>query len=133
MRDRLVELGTTTRVVLITFTDPDNLVAYQQQNDLPFPVLVDADRSTYRAYGLGRGSVWRVWGTKAAKRYVEIFRTDGLSGLRKPTEDTLQLGGDFIVGPDGKITYIFQGDGPDDRPEVDDLIHALELPRETPQ
>jgi len=48
-----------------------------------------------------------------------------LKGLRRPTEDTLQLGGDFIVGPDGTLIYGFWGEGPDDRPSVDDLIDAL--------
>ena len=125
MRDRLTELGEATTVALITFTDARNLTAYTKRNELPFPVLVDPDRSTYRAFGLGRGTVWRVWGIKAAMRYLQILRTDGLSGLRRPTEDTLQLGGDFIISPDGTLAYGFWGDGPDDRPSVDQLVDAV--------
>ncbi len=143
MRDRLDELGSDTEVVLVTFTKPDNIDGYQAINQLPFPILIDPDRAVYRAYGLGRGSVWRIWGPKAAKRYLEIARSDGWAktwrhirsgsggadvgsdpGSGGP-EDTLQLGGDFIVGPDGTITYAFNGDGPDDRPSVDELIAAL--------
>ena len=125
MRDRLTEFGDTTSVALITFTDPDNLAAYVAAHDLPFPVLVDSDRSAYRSYGLGRGTIRRVWGLKAARRYLQIFRTDGLSGLARPTEDTLQLGGDFVIAPDGTLAYGFWGDGPDDRPSVDQLIDAV--------
>lgn len=56
MSDRLDELGESTTVVLVTFTDPDNLDDYRDTNSVPFPILIDPDRSAYRAYGLGRGS-----------------------------------------------------------------------------
>ena len=125
MRDRLHELGRDTDVALVTFTDPENLAAYRDRHDLPFPILVDRARATYRAYGLGRGSVARSWGWRAARRYVEIIRRDGPGGLRRPTEDTLQLGGDFVIAPDGTLAYGFWGAGPDDRPSVDDLIAAI--------
>jgi hypothetical protein len=122
VRDRLTELGETTDVALITFSDPEKLAAYSARNPLPFPILIDRDRAAYRAFGLGRGSFLRVWGWQAGRRYLEILRADGLSGLRRPEEDTLQLGGDFVVGPDGALEYGFWGEGPDDRPSVDDLI-----------
>lgn len=125
MRDRLDEFGEGTAVVLVTFTDHENLVRYVEAKGLPFPVLMDPDREAYRAFGLGRGSVTRVWGRKAFRRYVQILRTDGWSALRKPTEDTLQLGGDFVIGPDGTLVYGFRGEGPDDRPDVDELIAAV--------
>jgi len=124
--DRLDELGTVTTVAMITFTDTDNLARYQTANPIPFPVLVDPDRATYRAYGLGRGSVRRVWGWRATRRYLEIFREKGLHGLRRPTEDTLQLGGDFIIAPDGTLAWGFWGEGPDDRPSVDEIIAQLQ-------
>ena len=125
MRDRLEEFGADTVVVLVTFTKPAQLTTYSQNHDLPFAILVDADRVAYRAYGLGRGSVRRVWGWKAARKYLELLRSDGLSGLARPTEDTLQLGGDFVIAPDGTLAYGFWGAGPDDRPSVDDLIEAV--------
>ncbi len=125
MSDRLAELGETTDVVLVTFTDPENLETYSYGDDVAFPILTDPTRASYRAFGLGRGSVARVYGVKMMRRYVEIFRESGLAGLRKPTEDTLQLGGDFVVGPDGKLVYGFWGEGPDDRPSVDELVDAV--------
>jgi hypothetical protein len=44
---------------------------------------------------------------------------------RLPSEDTLQLGGDFIVDPEGRVAYAYRSAGPDDRPSVDDLLAAL--------
>ncbi len=125
MRDRLDDLGAGTRVALVTFTDRANLDGYLTTNELPFPVLVDPDRSSYRAYGLGRGAVHRIWGWRAARRYLEIFRSDGFAGLARPTEDTRQLGGDFVIDRDGRLVYGFWGEGPDDRPPVDDLVAAV--------
>jgi hypothetical protein len=124
---RLSELGADTEVALITFTDSDGLARYLAANEPPFPVLLDGDRVSYRAYGLGRGSVARVWGPAAARRYLQIFRSDGLRGLtgwRPPTEDSLQLGGDFVVDGQGRLIYGHWGAGPDDRPDVDELIAA---------
>lgn len=125
MSDRLVELGEDTTVALITFTTQENLSAYSAQHELPFPILVDPEREAYQAYGLGRGSVARVYGWRMVRRYAEIARTDGLAGLRRPTEDTLQLGGDFVIGHDGTLDYGFWGEGPDDRPSVEELIIAV--------
>ena len=124
VRDRLVDFG-ATGVVLVTFTEQRYLARYATEHDLPFPVLADPDRAAYRAFGLGRGSVARVWGWKAARRYLEIFRADGSAGWRRPTEDTLQLGGDFVVDPAGNLAYGYWGEGPDDRPTVDELIDAV--------
>ena len=125
MRDRLDELGEATEVVLITFTDLEALAEYRDRNALPFTVVSDTDRAAYRVFGLGRGSVARVWGWRAGLRYVGLLRDSGLRALRRPTEDTPQPGGDFVVDPDGTLVYGFWGDGPDDRPSVDDLIAAV--------
>lgn len=129
MRDRLTELGPDTVVVLVTFTSHELAVQYNERLELPFPVLIDEDRSVYHAYGLGRGSMARVWGWRTLERYFEIFRREGLGGLRMPTEDTLQLGGDFVTTPDGDLAYRFQGQGPDDRPSVDELVQAMDRTR----
>lgn len=129
MRDRLDELGEATDVVLITFTQRAHLVDYLTVNELPYTILIDDDRRAYRAFGLGRGSVRRVWGLRSLRRYVELFRKNGLRGLARPTEDTLQLGGDFVIGPDGTLVWGYWGEGPDDRPSVDKLIDAVSAAR----
>ena len=122
MRDRLDELGDAV-VVLITFTRRRNLRGYRARLALPFPVLADESRSVYRAYGLGRGSVRRVYGWRTLRRYWELLRAG--RDLERPSEDTLQLGGDFVVGRDGRLVYAFRSKGPDDRPGVDDLIRVV--------
>jgi hypothetical protein len=120
--DRIDELGDAT-VALITFTRVRNLRGYRSRLGLPFPVLADEDRAVYRAYGLGRGPWWRVYGWRTLTRYAQLLR--GGRRLERPTEDTLQLGGDFVVDRDGALVFAHRSKGPDDRPEVDDLIRAV--------
>ena len=111
----------------MTFTSADNLQQYVDKHQLPFTVLRDPDRHGYRAFGLGRGSVGRVWGWRAGLRYLQLLRSGGGKRLERPTEDTLQLGGDFVIGPDGTLVYGFWGEGPDDRPTVDQLFDAVKM------
>ncbi len=125
MRDRIDEFGSEATVALVTFTDPRSLAEYQSRHSLGFVALRDPDRDGYRAFGLGRGRVARVWGLRAAKRYVQLIRRDGIGGLRRPTEDPLQLGGDFVIDGEGRLVWGFWGDGPDHRPAIGDLIAAV--------
>jgi len=123
--DRLDELGENTLIVLVTFTKPEFVELYNSDHSLGYEVLIDPERIAYRSYGLGRGSLTRIWGLRSARRYLELIRADGIAGLQRPVEDTRQLGGDFIVAPDGTLAYGFWGKGPDDRPSVDELVHAV--------
>jgi peroxiredoxin len=122
VRDRLDEFGDAV-VVVIAFSAPDHVATYQREQLAPLVVLLDGDRAAYRAYGLGRGPVWKVWGPKVWLAYGRLIRRG--RRFQRPTEDTLQLGGDFVIGPDGRVAYAFRSADPDDRPSVDDLIAAV--------
>jgi peroxiredoxin len=119
VRDRLAEFG-DAEVVLVLFTRQRNLRGYRARVGIPYTVVTSEDRAAYRAYGLGRGSPWRVYGLRALRRYAQLLRRG--RRLERPTEDTLQLGGDFVVDRDGRLVYAYRSSGPDDRPPVDDLI-----------
>ncbi len=132
MRDRLDEVagphGERAAVVLITFTTPEELDAYQQRRQLRFPILIDSDRTVYDAYGMGRGSFLDVWGWSAARRYWQILRPSGPGSrddLQSPTEDTRQLGGDMVIAPDGRLAWGHWSSRSSDRPGVDDIVRAV--------
>ncbi|HUF84985.1 MAG TPA: hypothetical protein VMQ81_10385, partial [Acidimicrobiia bacterium] len=74
-----------------------------------------------------RGPWWKVWGPKALLTYVRLVRAG--RRLERPSEDTLQLGGDFVVGRDGAMAYAYRSTAPDDRPPVDALIEAVRAAR----
>lgn len=122
MRSRLDEFDDAL-VVVICFSAPDYVATYQRERLAPMTVLVDEDRRSYRAYGFGRGSVRTVWGPKVWLAYARLL----VAGrrVRRPVEDTLQLGGDVVVGRDGRIAYVFRSTDPDDRPSVDELLAAV--------
>jgi peroxiredoxin len=122
VRDRLSEFG-DAGVVIIAFAAPDYVADYQRQRLTPLTVLVDSTRAAYLAYGLGRGSVRTVWGPKIWWAYAKLIGHG--RRLQRPTEDTWQLGGDFVVGRDGRLVYVFRSKDPDDRPAVDDLLVAV--------
>ncbi len=121
MRDRLDDFGDAA-VVVIAFSAPEHIAAYQRDRLSPLVVLVDQDRRSYRAYALGKGSVWSVWGPNVWLAYARLLRKG--RRLQRPTDDTLQLGGDFVVGRDGSVAFAFSSSDPDDRPSVDDLVSA---------
>jgi peroxiredoxin len=120
--DRLAEFGGAA-VVLITFTRPRNLRGYRRRLALAYPVLADETRAVYHTYGLQRGSWRRVWGLKSVRAYGRLLRQG--RRLERPSGDTLQLGGDFIVDRDGRLAYAYRSRGPDDRPSVDELLDAV--------
>lgn len=122
MRDRLADFG-DAEVVLVLFSHQRTLRGYRARVGIPYTLVTSEDRSAYRAYGLGRGPVWRVYGLRVLRRYASLLRRG--RRLERPTEDTLQLGGDFVVGRDGSLVYEFRSTGPDDRPPVNDLVAAV--------
>jgi len=128
-RQRIDALGT---VVFVAFDPPVRLRdSLLHGLAVPYPVLVDRDRSAYRAWGLGRGSLLRIWGdARVWLRYAaEIARG---ARLRRPGLDTLQLGGDFVVDPTATLAYS-RPQRRDDRPPVAELLRALEQAANPPQ
>lgn len=112
------------RVVVVAFAAPESLAGYQRRLGLDgVLVLSDPDRLTYHAFGLGRGSVVRVWlHPRVWARYMQLMRQG-----RRPEparEDTLQLGGDALIGADGRIAWIYRSQGPEDRPTLAQVRQA---------
>jgi hypothetical protein len=92
--------------------------------EVPFPVLLDHDRSSYAAWGLGRATWWRVYlDPQVWRQYARLLRQG--EKWRGSGGDTLQLGGDFVVSPQGRIVYS-RPQRADDRPPVGLLVKALE-------
>lgn len=128
VRARLDRFGDAL-VVVVMFAPARILRGYRSRFAAPLPVITSEDRSAYRAYGLGRGPWWRVYGWATLRRYWALLRAGRRFERPRPHDDTLQLGGDFVVAPDGTLAYAFRSTGPDDRPAVEDLIEAVDASR----
>ena len=126
MRDELERHGRLddVDVAVVTFARADLLADYRRHLDITFSVLRDEHRDAYRVYGLTRGSLLQIYRPATIMKYVQLMRAG--KRLRRPTEDTRQLGGDFVVGADGRLRFAYRPVAPDDRPAPADLIAALD-------
>ena len=124
VRDHLDQLADALPVV-VTFTDdPQRLAAYRRHLDIEFPVLADVDRVLYDLFGAARGSLRNVWSPGTVAMYARLLR-DGRR-LRRPSEDTRQLGADAVVDRDGRLHRLWLPPSPDVRPPVQEIADAVE-------
>ncbi len=121
VRDHLTTIDAT--IVVVTFGAVAQLAAYRRHLAIPFTVLADPDRRAYRDYELQRGTVRNVYGVGTIRMYASLLRKGRI--FRRPTGDTLQLGGDFVIARDGRVVDAFYPTSPDDRPSVSQLGFAL--------
>ncbi len=121
--DRIRAAGAT--VVFVVHDDPGRVRAGLLADiDVPYPVLVDLQRRAYSDWGLRRASFARIYLSASVwLSYARMLRHG--EPLRKGGRDTLQLGGDFVVGRDGRLVYSRPQEA-DDRPPVGVLVAALE-------
>jgi hypothetical protein len=84
--------------------------------------LADPSRVVYHAYGLGRNSIWRVYGPRILWQYALWWIQGKPIRLR---DDALQRGGNFVVGRDGHLTLAHTGRDQSDRPEPAEILAAL--------
>lgn len=120
--------------VFVAFDDPAllrrTMLAGLDLDALPFPLLVDPTRAAYDRWGLRRARWWSIWLDPAVYRsYWDLLRRG--ERLQTGGADALQLGGDFIVAPDGTLAYA-RPQQRDDRPPVGELLRTLPMsPRDT--
>ena len=112
------------RVVAVTFETESAASAYVRDTGLDWPLLVDQERSLYRAYGMGQGRRRDILGLASWKAYAKLM----VRGRRihRPTGDTRQLGGDVLIDPQGVVRLHHVGSGPADRPSVAQLLAVVD-------
>jgi len=111
------------RIAAVTFAPVEPLAAHRRHLDLPFPLLADPQRAVYKQFSLGRGSLTEIWGPGTLSLYRDLLRRG--RKLRRPTQDTRQLGGDFVIDDDRRLVAVFRPRSPDSRPSVDELVAAV--------
>lgn len=141
IQQKIVELD--ARIVVVSFAPLDELrkwVPFFQKNFVEpfydeehlerptdfFPrtrFVADPSLAVYHAYGLGRNSVWRVYGWRIVRAYFQMISRG--RPILKPRADTLQRGGDFVINREGKLTLAHVGRDQVDRPSIEDVMAAL--------
>ena len=112
--------------LFVAFDDPDlvrrTMLADLDIDALPFTVLVDRGRAAYARWGLRHAPWHTVWLDPGVYRnYWRLLRSG--DRLRSNGRDTLQLGGDLVIGPDGDVV-LSRPQHRDDRPAVRTLLRA---------
>ena len=112
-------------VLVISFGTPAAVASYRARTGLPFVFAADPGREAYQAYGMLRASRWRVWHPRVLWGYL-VLTLRGMRPRRAASgEDLSQLGGDFVIGPDGRLRLAHVSQGPEDRPSALRLLSAL--------
>jgi peroxiredoxin len=110
-------------VVTVSFGTIYWAQAWLQETRSPFPFLMDPERDAYRAYGL-ESSVFRSWGPANLWYYTKaVFQKRETFGKRG---DPHQLGGDYIIDPQGMIHLAHPSREPTDRPAIAQIVSILQ-------
>ena len=123
MRDASGEIESrAARVVSIGMGTPAQAADFKRRSSLPFTLLVDKDRATYRAVGLER-SVRKTVGPQVwAKGLASIARGNLLSPAR---QDFMQLGATVVVAPGGTVQFFHRARDASDNAPLDAILRAL--------
>lgn len=128
--DRIRAIG--AGVGLIGHGDPSAAQEFATAKGLPFPLLLDRDRGSYRAYGLIQGKAMQVLTPRVALPWVKAelsaeTRQRGLKG-----GSFLQMPGTFVIDPSGivramsgTVRMAHRNRHVADTPSIDGLLEAL--------
>jgi alkyl hydroperoxide reductase subunit AhpC len=111
-----------TNVVTISFGTEYWTKVWLQETKSPFPFLMDSEKVSYRAYDL-ESSTLRSW-SPATVWYYTKARLQGRD-IPPSRGDAHQLGGDFIIDPQGIIRLSHPSADPTDRPGMAAIFASL--------
>jgi hypothetical protein len=120
----LASLG--ARIVVLFFSQLNRLADYRDRHGIPpeIPLLADEGRTVYKAYGMRVGTLRQIYAPDVLAKYARLMKS-GMKLRLKTDEDTRQLGGDIVVGPDGKILFAVCSKNQADRPSVESIAAAI--------
>ena len=97
---------------------------FREEREVPFPLIVDQKKETYRALEMRRGNLWEVAGPPVWLRFAKAFLS-GHGVQPKPKQDPLQMGGVIVADTGGKIVYRYTSEASSDNPPTDEVIAAI--------
>ena len=125
MRDRYAEIEAAgAGVAAIGMGAIQRAARFKEELDIPFPLLVDRTRETYRLLELSRGSWNDVAGPKVWGRGLRSL-VGGNAQTVRPREDPRQLGGAAVILPGDRLASVHRATTSSDNVPVDRLLGAL--------
>jgi peroxiredoxin len=132
LREQIGELRKAgAEVLVIGQGEPERASWYAERFEVPCPVVVDADESAYRAYGLLEMSPWLLLGEPRPEISVFEGWIDEHRAKGRPVADNpFLLPGEFVVDRNGRLVlvarYRYCDDYPDPEALVDSIVEAAE-------
>ena len=131
LREHEQELDRVGAVVVgVSFEESSVISRFAERESAPYPILSDPERKAYRAFGLTRGGTTQVWSPNALRTYARGLLRGRLPRL--PRADIAQLGGDFVLDPQGRVVYEYRSEESADRPAIDFLLDAVRAVADRP-
>jgi peroxiredoxin len=112
-------------VLVISFTPPSKVATYLAKYPLPFPIASDPTLAAYRAFALEKTSVGSMLRPGVLLRFIGALLRFRKLDLPARDDDLMQLGGDFVLDADGRLTYARPSREPTDRPDAAELLQAV--------
>lgn len=95
---------------------------FKEDQQIPFPLLVDHKKETYRALHMKHSSPWSIYGPTV---WIKGIKSIAQHGNKFPKQDPLQLGGIVVADKGGKILYTFRANASSEVAPLDEVVAAL--------
>lgn len=123
-RDHATISGLGAEIVAIGTGDARYARAFIEEEEIPFPVVLDEDGEAADLAKVKKGNAAQILGPKAMRSALKAFskghRQKAKLG-RRPT----QLGATFVIGPSDVLRYEHLDDHVGDHAPIEDVIAAL--------
>lgn len=110
-------------VVAIGLGNEAQAAHFKEKEGIPFELLVDRRKETYRALDLKRTSLYNLVGPPVWIRFGKALLRGKPSG--KPKQDPYQLGGTAVVRPGGAVAFMQRAKDPADNYPVEKVLSHL--------
>jgi peroxiredoxin len=110
-------------VVAIGTGDARYARGFVEEEQIPYPVLVDDEAEAARAASVKRGSALQVLGPSTYAGSVRAWRAG--HNVHKPGKRTFQLGATFVVGPGNAAAYEHLDRNTTDHAPLDEVLEAV--------
>ena len=126
MRDRYDEIRAKgAELVAIGQGFPAMAADFKRKRKIPFTLLVDEDRTTYKALELNRGSAIDIFGPQVIAKGTLSFVKGHIQGMAPEGTSLRQLGGALVVDRGGKVLLTQRSEDASDNISVEEILTAL--------
>jgi peroxiredoxin len=115
------------RVFAVSFEPPEEVRAFLDYEQQPFPILADVERRGYAAFGFAALKGWQQYKV-ADLSTLRVYATGILLHghmWRFRRHQMAQLGGNVVIDANGVVTFVHASSDPADRPKPDVLVDAV--------